>query len=59
MFVIGSRDCIFKVWNVLKGVLVRDLLGYEDEVYVVDWVLRDGVKVVFGGKDKVVRIWMN
>ena len=37
--------------------LMFDLPGHADEVYAVDWS-PDGQKVVSGGKDKLLRLWV-
>ncbi|EMS54921.1 Notchless protein-like protein [Triticum urartu] len=47
-----------QVWDIRARKLKQDLPGHADEVYAVDWS-PDGEKVVSGGKDRVLKLWMN
>uniref|UniRef100_A0A0E0QVJ0 NLE domain-containing protein n=2 Tax=Oryza TaxID=4527 RepID=A0A0E0QVJ0_ORYRU len=54
----GSKDSTLKVWDIRTRKLKQDLPGHADEVYAVDWS-PDGEKVASGGKDRVLKLWMN
>ncbi|KAF0894808.1 hypothetical protein E2562_003692 [Oryza meyeriana var. granulata] len=54
----GSKDSTLKVWDIRTHKLKQDLPGHADEVYAVDWS-PDGEKVASGGKDRVLKLWMN
>jgi len=43
------------VWNMKTHKLEMDLPGHSDEVFAVDWS-PDGLRVVSGGKDKLLRL---
>jgi ribosome assembly protein 4 len=47
-----------QVWDIRTRKLKQDLPGHADEVYAVDWS-PDGEKVASGGKDRVLKLWMN
>jgi ribosome assembly protein 4 len=49
---------ILQVWDIRARKLKQDLPGHADEVYAVDWS-PDGEKVVSGGKDRALKLWMN
>ena len=42
--------------NSMKGKMVAELSGHEDEVWCVEWA-PDGNGVCSGGKDKSLKIW--
>lgn len=48
----------FQIWDIRTHKLKMDLPGHADEVYTVDWS-PDGEKVASGGKDRVLKLWMN
>jgi hypothetical protein len=52
----GTFKNVTKVWNVLSGELILDLVGHTGPIYSVDWS-PDGNKIVTGSSDKTVRIW--
>ncbi|KAJ0694762.1 putative transcription factor WD40-like family [Helianthus annuus] len=49
---------LLKVWDVRTQKLKQDLPGHEDEVFAVDWS-PDGEKVASGGRDRVLKLWMD
>jgi ribosome assembly protein 4 len=49
---------LLQVWDIRARKLKQDLPGHADEVYAVDWS-PDGEKVVSGGKDRALKLWMN
>jgi ribosome assembly protein 4 len=49
---------LLQVWDIRARKLKHDLPGHADEVYAVDWS-PDGEKVVSGGKDRALKLWMN
>lgn len=49
---------LLAVWSIKTKKLAQDLPGHADEVYAVDWS-PDGLRVVSGGKDKILKLWQN
>lgn len=56
LFVIVSRDRLFKIWDIIIGFCVWMLIGYVGWVWDVDFLF-DGRFFIFIGDDMSVRIW--
>ncbi|KAL0659232.1 hypothetical protein Bca4012_079817 [Brassica carinata] len=56
-FITTLRGHLGPIWDIGLRQLKEDLPGHADEVYAVDWS-PDGERVVSGGKDKSLKLWV-
>jgi ribosome assembly protein 4 len=56
VFRVPIADIVSQIWDLKTYKLKTDLPGHTDEVYCVDFVAD---KVVSGGKDKVVKMYVS
>ncbi|KAH9478774.1 Transcriptional repressor rco-1 [Psilocybe cubensis] len=52
----GAEDCIVRVWDIAKRLVLHRLEGHTQEIYSLDFS-PDGRYIVSGSGDRTMRIW--